>query len=650
MNGPTAPRPPSTPRRTRQNARAFVGPIADLESHLPAEWWRDLFDELYLKSDGDVVENAAITRAEIDRLVAATALTPKDRVLDVCCGQGRHSLELARRGFRHVSGIDRSRYLIRLARQRAEAAGTPVEFQEGDARAMRVPEMSHDLVMLMGNSFGYFASEDDDLRVLRRALRALAPGGRIYLDLTDGDWMRENFERRSWEWIDQHHFVCRERSLSSDGTRLISREVFVHDERGVIADQFYAERLYNRAGIGQLLEQAGFRDIRYHGPLSADSERNQDLGMMAHREVVTAVAPRRAPKRRRPGKPLDVLVLLGDPSLPDTVKRDGHFNEEDIVTVNRLKDALSELDRYRFDYLDNHAIYDEMLAQSTAGLILNLCDEGWNNRPVFELHVPARLEQLGLPFTGAGPACLAACYDKALVRAVAASMDIPVPAETFLRPGDQAATLPGIFPALLKPNFGDNSVGIGRDAVVTSTAALIQRIESLRQEMGDMPILIQEFLTGAEYTVGLIGNPAHGFHVLPVLEVDYSGLPGGLPRILGYESKFEPGSPYWTEIAYVEADLDPGTRQEIIGHAQRLFERLGCRDYARFDFRAGSDGRIKLLEANPNPGWCWDGKMNHAAGLQGLRYSDLLQLILRSAAQRLGIEPPESRNRVRRRA
>ncbi|WP_416899929.1 MAG: methyltransferase domain-containing protein [Minwuia sp.] len=640
--------PAQTQRRARQNARAFLGPIADLESHLPAEWWRDLFDELYLKSDGDVVENAELTRVEIDRLIEATAVTPKDRVLDVCCGQGRHSLELARRGFRQVRGIDRSRYLIRLARQRSEAAKMPVEFNEGDARVLRVPEMAHDLVMLMGNSFGYFASEDDDLKVLKRTLRALAPGGRIYLDLTDGDWMRENFERRSWEWIDQHHFVCRERSLSADGSRLISREVFVHDERGVIADQFYAERLYNRASIGKLLEQAGFRDIRYHGRLSVDSSRNQDLGMMAHREIVTAVAPRRTPKRRSAGRTLEVLVLMGDPALPDEVKRNGRFNAEDLATVAKLKDALSELDGYNFTYLDNHTNLDASLERSAAGMVLNLCDEGWNNNARFELHVPARLDLLGLPYSGAGPACLAACYDKALVRAVAASMDIPVPAETFLRAGDQAATLPGIFPALLKPNFGDNSVGIGRDAVVRNTAELIQRIETLRREFGQTPILIQEFLTGTEYTVGLIGNPAQGFHVLPVLEVDYGRLPEGLPRILGYEAKFEPESPYWNDIAYVEADLEPEARQELIGHAERLFERLGCRDYARFDFRAGADGQIKLLEANPNPGWCWDGKMNHAAGLEGLRYAELLELIVRAAAQRNGVETPDRRVRTRR--
>ena len=70
----------------------------------------------------------------------------------------------------------------------------------------------------------------------------------------------------------------------------------------------------------------------------------------------------------------------------------------------------------------------------------------------------------------------------------------------------------------------------------------------------------------------------------------------------------------------------------------RLFERLGCRDYARFDFRADAKGEIKLLEVNPNPGWCWDGKFNLMAGYAGITYPELLEAILVSAEERLGLE------------
>ncbi|MFV0298409.1 MAG: methyltransferase domain-containing protein, partial [Hyphomicrobiaceae bacterium] len=601
---------PKRPRRTPNN-RSSLGPVADLESHLPAEWWRKLFNALYVKTDGDVVENHENTRRDVDFITSAAAIQPASHILDLCCGQGRHCLELARRGFRNVTGVDRSRYLIRLAKKRAQSEGLGVTFKEGDARNPRLNEGSFDCVAIMGNSFGYFSNKQDDEKVLATVGRLLRPSGQVVLDITDGGYMADHFERRSWEWIDAHHFVCRERSLSQDRERLISREVIVNDETGVLADQFYAERLYTQDGITKLLEKCGFRNVRHHGTALAVSDRDQDLGMMARRLLITADAPK-LPASRPKGKAqvVDLTVLLGDPRLPDTVKLNGMFNPEDMDTIKRLKEALAELPNYKVRYLDNHATFDRDLAELQTDLVLNLCDEGYNNDPAKELHVPARLETLGLAYTGAGPAALAACYDKGLVRAVAQSLDVPVPLETYVRPGDQGATLPSVFPALLKPNTGDSSQGITKDAVVHNERDLIGYLERLRTEFPRRSVLVQEFLTGAEYSVALIGNPDQGLRALPILEVDFSRLTDGLPQILGYESKWEPDSPYWTQIRYQEASLPDGLQQQMIEHSTRLFERLGCRDYARFDFRADAKGEIKLLEVNPNPGWCWDGKMN----------------------------------------
>lgn len=163
---------------------------------------------------------------------------------------------------------------------------------------------------------------------------------------------------------------------------------------------------------------------------------------------------------------------------------------------------------------------------------------------------------------------------------------------------------------------------------------MIVRLEEMRAEFPGRPLLIQEFLTGPEYSVGMIGNPGQSYQFLPVLEVDYSGLDAGLPRILGYESKWLPDSPYWTQIRYHAAELDDDTTRRLYDWSSLLFERLGCRDYARFDFRADAAGEIKLLEVNPNPGWCWDGKFNFMAGYAGMRYADLLGAILEAAQSR----------------
>ena len=170
-----------------------LGPVPDLERHLPEDWWRTLFNSVYLKTDGDVVENDENTQREIDLLIRVAGLETNDRILDLCCGQGRPCLELARRGFRHVVGVDRSRYLVRLARRRAKQQKLRVSFHEGDARKFRLKESDFHCVAMMGNSFGYFDREEDDLAVLRAVRRSLGTaGGVLALDIADGDWMRRN--------------------------------------------------------------------------------------------------------------------------------------------------------------------------------------------------------------------------------------------------------------------------------------------------------------------------------------------------------------------------------------------------------------------------------------------------------------------------
>ena len=613
-----------------------LGPVSDLERHLPSDWWRTLFNSIYLKTDGDVVENRDNTSREIDLLLRTTGLEYNDRILDLCCGQGRHTLELARRGFRNVTGMDRSRYLIRLAKKRAKTEGLNADFHEGDARKIRLPESTLHCVFLMGNSFGYFEKLDDDLAVLEAIKRVLVSEGTLAMDIVDGEWMRNNFEQRSWEWIDQNHFVCRERSLASDDTRLVSREVIVHAARGVIADQFYAERLYDRTAITELLQEAGFQALRHHGKVETDSYRNQDLGMMAHRLFITADAPRKSVMVRGFTAAFpEITVILGDPRLPDSVKLDGQFNSEDFVTVDKMKSALAELPGYKFEYLDNHASLLTDIRSNPPAFVLNLCDEGYKNDAFKELHVPATLEMHGIPYSGAGPASLAMCYNKSLVRTVAQSLEIPVPDETYFGPDDQVATIPAEFPALVKPNFGDSSIGITKDALVNNSEELIEYLTKLREELPGIPVLIQEYLSGMEYSVGMIGNPGMNMHPLPVLEVDYSDLDEGLPKILGYESKWIPGSPYWDKIRYNEADIDDETRRKLLDYSSLLFDRMGCRDYARFDYRMDSNGTIKLLEVNPNTGWCWDGKMNYMAQFEGLRYADFLRMIIEAAQDRI---------------
>lgn len=612
------------------------GPISDLERHLPTNWWETLFNAIYLKTDGDVVENEANTISEINLVESVLNLHKDDQILDLCCGQGRHSIELAKRGYKNIQGIDQSSYLIGVAKERALNLNFNINFSEGDARSFNVANDSKNCVILMGNSFGYFEREEEDNSVLTRIYNVLKQDGTLFLDLANGEWIAKNFEKRSWEWIDNEYFVNRERALSSDSKRLISREVVTNCKIGVIADQFYAERLYSLEDIYRKLDEIGFTDIKQHFGVETKSTREQDLGMMAHRYFITARASKKLIKPLVSQNRKKVSVLLGDPSLPDKIKLDNKFNQEDFQTIENLKTALTTLASFEFEYIDKHESFFNYLSNNKPDYVLNFCDEGFNNKAELELHVPAMLELLGIPYSGSTPKCLAICYDKAKVRAVAKEFNIPVPSEYFLSDQEYSALLPNSFPVLVKPSLGDSSYGITKNAVANNATELCDYIDYLKSILPGEPILIQEFLSGREFSVTLIGNN-QSLECLPILEVDYSGLSKDLPRILSYESKWLPNSEYWNKIKYQEAILGYKEKDNLIRNSKLLFNLLNCNDYVRFDFREDSNGEIKLLEVNPNPGWCWDGKMNMMAGFAGLSYSDLLKKILMASMQRYNI-------------
>ncbi|CBF87094.1 hypothetical protein AN2557.2 [Aspergillus nidulans FGSC A4] len=309
-------------------ATKVLGQVPSLFPHVKPDWWKEAYNYVYLWADGDCVEDPAITEAEcrvllqiprVRNLLVYPRLATSSplRVLDLCCGQGRHTINLAKRlSSVQFTGVDHSEYLISLAQKRAqeiqdaEDRSCNIQFQVGDARQIPAGDGEYDLVVLLGNSFGH-GSYEDDLQMLRETYRVLKPGGVFVLDCVDGGWMRENSTSSGWEWLDPDtHFisdqeargkqlvVLRERELSADGRRLANREIVI-DLQGpaVHQDLFYAVQLYDMHEMEALLRRAGLCKQSYESsPITApnsnsSSQRAGDLGMMEHRQLLVAVKP-----------------------------------------------------------------------------------------------------------------------------------------------------------------------------------------------------------------------------------------------------------------------------------------------------------------------------------------------------------------------
>ncbi|OAA53195.1 hypothetical protein ISF_08927 [Cordyceps fumosorosea ARSEF 2679] len=302
-------------------AAPIVGPVASLFPHVKKHWWKTVFDEFYLRTDGDVFDDPRVTETECQEILrlphVAGLFAPKQpqqndepvRVLDLCCGQGRHSIWFAE-NYPNVQfyGYDASTYLVNLAKKRA--AHLPnVRFSEVNAAAMPTTEPFH-LALLLGNSFGY-GGQANDKNVLNKIFNSLAPGAFLVMDITEAEWMQSNIQDRSWEWVDGRDseqlingrgcdlatlgtrlLVCRERELNATKDTVACREIIIDLQNGLAKENFFSVRLYKRGELNRLLNQCGFA-VHPDGLIQkTQSDRDQDLGMMGQRRFVLAQKPK----------------------------------------------------------------------------------------------------------------------------------------------------------------------------------------------------------------------------------------------------------------------------------------------------------------------------------------------------------------------
>lgn len=315
------------------------------------------------------------------------------------------------------------------------------------------------------------------------------------------------------------------------------------------------------------------------------------------------------------------------------------WNKEDRAAFEQLKKALAEIPKYTFSFLDNHDDFPDRLQtiKGEVDFVLNLCDDGFKNDSGMELHIPALFETHSILYTGGDPRCLAICNDKSLVRGAAREMGIPIPQGMLIRSPEELRMPSFGFPAIVKPNFGDGGEGITKKSVVTNMKELRRAFTGIfNMRARRNSVLVEEFLDGKDLSIAIIGNPPGRIPFFAIAEKDYSTLDGGLPKIWGYEGKWERESPYYN-LQSALAKIPRATETFLRQANTLLFERLGCRDYARFDWRFDAKGLPRLLEVNPNPCWWYDGYLAKTAAMKSMSYSAMIRAILTSAEKRLNI-------------
>ncbi len=249
------------------------------------DWWKRIFDETYLITDARSVCDERLTSREVDFLEQTLHLDRSWPILDLCGGQGRHSLELSRRGFQDVTVLDYSKVLINVGKERAQTEGLNTRFVCRDARDTTLPDGCVRIVIVMASSFGYFIQRGEDEKILHEAYRLLMPMGKLLLDLPDRAHVNENFIPQSWHEANEDVVVCRQRRLADEA--LYCREMVISKTKGLIRDETYRINLYSRERIKAMLKSVGFGSIliQKDGP-AHDNE--GDYGCMTDRMLVIA--------------------------------------------------------------------------------------------------------------------------------------------------------------------------------------------------------------------------------------------------------------------------------------------------------------------------------------------------------------------------
>ena len=327
----------------------------------------------------------------------------------------------------------------------------------------------------------------------------------------------------------------------------------------------------------------------------------------------------------------DIAVLVDE----ETGERDtkGRFIVEPRSMEANVLQALEATHHIRavpFDPKITPTI--EELRRLRPRLVFNLTEWVGGNRRL-DAAIVGILEMMKLRYTGAGPEGMHLARDKALAKAIVADLGVDV-AEHVVVNGRSAAAAPPGFPVIVKPQFGDGSDGIERNALVRTSRRLTQRVAAIRKRSAE-PLLCEEFIPGRDLFVALLGNEPK---VIPPIELVIGRRGTGAPEFSTYRVKNDPRYQRKWRLGYRQAELPEDVLAKIGDSSRKIFHALKLRDYARVDYRLTPENRLVFLEANPNPDLARNSFGRDAAKrdrcFAGVPYSELIETIVTSALSR----------------
>jgi D-alanine-D-alanine ligase len=320
------------------------------------------------------------------------------------------------------------------------------------------------------------------------------------------------------------------------------------------------------------------------------------------------------------------LLYNGRPAVTSADSPDDAFEEYDSdSTIEAIAGALCKME-VEVEPVLADAFLPSRLGEGKFDFAFNIA-EGKGRR--CREAIPASIcELLSLPFTGSDALTLGMTLDKHIAKRVV-SPDVPVARDHLVeREADEAGLSSMTYPVIVKPNDEGSSKGIRENPVFMNAAAAADRCRLLRERY-DCPVLVEEFLPGAEVTVGITGN-APNLQVLGMMEI--APPSNREPFVYSIEVKRD----WRNRVRYhVPPRLDQRTLDQVRTSALAAYRLLGCRDISRMDFRLDGNGTPRFIECNPLPGLDPHNSDIVLLSRDTLPYDKLVQGILRDAMQRV---------------